>query len=475
MCGIFGIVQADDVEANDALPILAADGLIALQHRGTESVGLVGSDGVDRQHLEIIKGHGLVRDLCVEENLNKLNGSRIIIGHNRYSTAGRKRPAINCVQPFVVYTAIGTVAIAHNGELVDAKKKRKEALHQGVGLSTDTDSELIAQMVAKAIALNYKCRNDENWGDISKELAVTMSAINMSYSLLVMTYDRLYAIRDPYGNRPLCVGSIYDPAQSSTTPVAYCAASESCALPGTAKLDKEVEPGEMVEISSEGIRSVFQMKPQTPQASCIFEYVYFARNDSIMEGQQIQTVRLKCGKILAIEAHVDADIVSNVPDSSTAAAIGYAAQSGVPYEPCFHRNSYVGRSFIQPSNVMRQSVIHKKFGVLRKNVEGQRIVLIDDSIVRGNTMKILVKMLLNAGAKEYPCFMGINIPTTEELMASTKSLDEITEHIGATSVAYLSVEGLLRAVQSGIERRVNFDVGHCTACLTGEYPVPIDF
>ncbi|KAL6728762.1 hypothetical protein Aduo_010500 [Ancylostoma duodenale] len=486
MCGIIGMVQAEGVEVDGALPILAADGLTALQHRGTESAGLVGSNGVDRDHLEIIKGHGLVRDVFLEENLSKLNGSRIIIGHNRYSTAGGKRKAINCVQPFVVYTAIGTVAISHNGELVDAKKKRKEALHQGVGLSTDTDSELIAQMVAKAIALNYKCRNDENWGDISKELAVTMSAINMSYSLLVMTYDRLYAIRDPYGNRPLCVGTVYNAEQADPTPVAYCAASESCALPGTAKLNFEVEPGEIVEISRKGIRSVFQMKPQTPQAACIFEYVYFARNDSIIEGQQVQTVREKCGRILATESHADADIISNVPDSSTAAAIGYAAQSGVPYEPCFHRNSYVGRSFIQPCDAMRQSAIHKKFGVIRKNVEGRRIVLIDDSIVRGNTMRILVQMLVSAGAKEvhlriasppvkFPCFMGINIPTRQELLASNKNLDEITHHFGATSVAYLSVEGLQKAVQSGIERRPNFDVGHCTGCLTGEYPVAIDF
>ncbi|KAK6015865.1 class II glutamine amidotransferase, partial [Ostertagia ostertagi] len=210
MCGIIGLVQAEGVEVDGALSVLAADALTALQHRGTESAGLVGSDGTDRQHLDIVKGQGLARDVFVEEKLCKMSGSRIIIGHNRYSTAGKKRYAINCVQPFVVYTAIGIVAIAHNGELVDVKKKRKEVLHEGVGLSTDTDSELIAQMVAKAIALNYKCRSDLDWGDISKELAVTMSSLNMSYSLVVMTYDRLYAIRDPYGNRPLCVGTIYD-------------------------------------------------------------------------------------------------------------------------------------------------------------------------------------------------------------------------------------------------------------------------
>ncbi|KJH53093.1 amidophosphoribosyltransferase [Dictyocaulus viviparus] len=487
MCGIIGLVKAEKVNVDVELHILAADGLVALQHRGTESAGLVGSDGTDRQQLEIIKGHGLVRDVLMEENLSKLNGSKVVIGHNRYSTAGKKRCAINCVQPFVVYTAIGAIAIAHNGELTDARKKREEILHEGVGLSTDTDSELIAQM----------------------ELAVTMSSISMSYSLLVMSYDRVYAIRDPYGNRPLCVGTIYNTNKSSGSPIAYCAASESCALPSTAELNFEVRSGEIVEITSKGIRSVcqfidyttlglrsrafyIQMKPQIPQAMCIFEYVYFARNDSIIEGQQIQTVREECGKILALESHVGADVVSNVPDSSTAAAIGYAAQSGVPYEPCLHRNSYVGRSFIQPCNAMRQSAIHKKFGHFYTsyetviNVKGRRIVLIDDSIVRGNTMRILVQILRNAGAKEvhlriasppvvFPCFMGINIPTTEELLASKRNIDEITKYIGATSVMYLSLEGLHKAVQSGIRRSVNFTTGHCSACLDGKYPTSIDF
>lgn len=270
MCGIVGMVQAEGVDVDGTLALRAADALTALQHRGTESAGLVGSNGTDRQHLDIVKGHGLARDVFTEESLSKLSGSRVIIGHNRYSTAGKKRSAINCVQPFVVYTAIGTVAIAHNGELVDAKQKREEVLHEGVGLSTDTDSELIAQMVAKAIALNYKCRSNSDWGDISKELAVTMSAINMSYSVVVMSYDRLYAIRDPYGNRPLCVGTAYDNELSPPMPIAYYAASETCALPGSAKLNFEVQPGEIVEISRKGIRSVCQMKPQSPQAMCIF-------------------------------------------------------------------------------------------------------------------------------------------------------------------------------------------------------------
>ncbi|CAJ0941804.1 unnamed protein product, partial [Mesorhabditis belari] len=491
MCGIIGLVQAADCEARGALPILAADGLTALQHRGTESAGLVGSGGVDRHAFDIVKGHGLVREIFTHEAISRLDDAVIVMGHNRYSTAGKKRPTINCVQPFVVYTAIGTIAIAHNGELVGAESKRNEALHQGVGLSTDTDSELIAQMVAKAVALNYKCRvNGDQWGDISKELAVTMSAFKTSYSLLVMTYDRLYAIRDPWGNRPLCVGTIYSSREprngTSQYALGYVAASESCALPPSARIDMEVKPGEIVEISRRGIRSVYQMKPHNPSAFCIFEYVYFARGDTILEGQQVQSVREETGRILAREAPIDADIVSNVPDSSTAAAIGYAEQSGIPYEPSLHRNSYVGRSFIQPNTELRQSAILRKFGVLKNNVRDRRIVLVDDSIVRGNTMGIIVKMLWDAGAKEvhlriaspplkYPCFMGINIPSSKELIAANKTLEEMEEMLGVTSLRYLSVDGLKEAVSKRLHSEPGFEPGHCTACLTGNYPVKLDF
>ncbi|CAD6199022.1 unnamed protein product [Caenorhabditis auriculariae] len=482
MCGIFGVIQAAGAASTSTLAISAINGLTALQHRGTESTGLVGSDGVDRNHVEILKGHGLVRDVFNDGNVAKFQNSKVLIGHNRYSTAGKKA-AINCVQPFVVYTAVGIVAIAHNGELVDAKKKREEALHHGVGLSTDVDSELIAQMIAKAIALNHKCRRDDELGDISKELAVTMSAINMSYSLIVLTFDRIYAIRDPFGNRPLCVGTVYDSTGVATS---YCASSESCALPSNAKLDFEVRPGEIVELSRDGIRSVCQMKPQSPLAMCIFEYVYFARNDSVIEGQQVQTVREECGRTMAEEDVIEADLVANVPDSSMSAAIGYASQSGIPYEPCLHRNSYVGRSFIQPNDEMRQSSINQKFGVLQKKVEGKRIILVDDSIVRGNTMRIIVRMLKEAGAAQvhlriasppvrFPCFMGINIPTRGELLAANKSIEEIREFVGADSVKYLSVDGLQKAVQKGIERNTTFDVGHCTACLTGDYPTQLEF
>ncbi|EFO98610.1 hypothetical protein CRE_20338 [Caenorhabditis remanei] len=422
MCGIFGCVAVGNYEN---LNILAANGLASLQHRGTESSGLVGSDGVTRDHVEIIKGHGLVRDVITEDNISRMDGQSIIIGHNRYSTAGKKKSGINCVQPFVVYTAMGTVAIAHNGELVDTKQKRKEVLHEGVGLSTDTDSELIAQMIAKAIALNVKCKYGQDIGDITRELAVTMSALNMSYSLLVMTFDRLYAIRDPFGNRPLCVGTVLS---SEGKPEAFIAASESCAFPANSKLDFEVRPGEIVELSSNGIKSVWQvrkqnfqvmsfeiqMKPNTPLAMCIFEYVYFARNDSEIEGQQVQTVREECGRTMALEDDLEADIVGNVPDSSLSAAIGYSSQSGIAYEPVLHRNSYVGRSFIQPNDEMRQNAINMKFGVLKKKIQNQRIVLVDDSIVRGNTMRTLVKMLRDAGAKEVNMNLFIGFQSKKE-------------------------------------------------------------
>uniref|UniRef100_F1L2Z8 Amidophosphoribosyltransferase n=1 Tax=Ascaris suum TaxID=6253 RepID=F1L2Z8_ASCSU len=488
MCGILGLILAEGI-APGGLATVAVDALTSLQHRGTESSGLVGTNGIRRNHFEIAKGCGLVRDCYTDESLSKFAESIAVLGHNRYSTAGMKG-AINCVQPFVVHTAIGLIAIAHNGELVDAKQRRKQVLNAGVGLSTDTDSELIAQIISKSVAINLKCRvNESSFGDICKELAVTMSSLRMSYSLLVMTYDRIYALRDPYGNRPLCVGTLYSPTQHDPRvpgrAYAYMAASESCALPSKSVLKCEVKPGEIIEITQSGIRSVCQMEPASP-AFCIFEYVYFARCDSFFEGQQVQSVREECGRILAEESSIDADIVSTVPDSATAASIGFAEKSGIRYEQVLHRNSYVGRSFIQPNTELRQKSVTKKFGVIARNVFGKRIVLIDDSIVRGNTMGIIVRLLKEHGAKEvhlriasppvkYPCFMGINIPSSKELIAANRSIDEISEEFGADSVCYLSVEGLQRAVVAGIKRQSNCEIGHCMACLTGKYPTNLDW
>ncbi|KAI6187177.1 Amidophosphoribosyltransferase [Aphelenchoides besseyi] len=474
MCGILGLLLSGDVQSGQLAP-LALDCLTALQHRGTEGSGLVATDGKMQSHFEIFKGHGLVRDVYTTESLARFNESIAMVGHNRYSTAGMKA-AINCIQPFVLHTTVGLIAIAHNGELVNAGKRRAMVLREGVGLSTDTDSELIGQMITKTIAQNMKCRGRDarDYGDISRELAATMANLELSYSLLVMTYDRIYALRDPYGTKG-----------NKSQLLGYIAASESCAFPAGTVFHSEVEPGEMVEISRQGIKSIWQMVPKSP-AFCIFEYVYFARPDSVLEGgQQVHTVRRECGKILAQESHVDADIVSTVPDSAIAASIGYADQSGIRYEQVLQRNSYVGRSFIQPSNLLRQSSIIKKFGVMAENVTGKRIILVDDSIVRGNTMRIIVRLLRDYGAKEVhlriaspalrnPCFMGINIPNVNELIAANRTIDEISEKLGADSIAYLSVEGLEQAVQSGLHKKEAKHIGHCTACLTGLYPVPIE-
>ncbi|MFH4973339.1 hypothetical protein AB6A40_000048 [Gnathostoma spinigerum] len=324
---------------------------------------------------------------------------------------------------------------------------------------------------------------------VFKELASMMSSTEMSYSLVVMTHDRLYALRDPYGNRPLCFGVFYSSAISNNDsmrkPLGYIAASESCAFPFGSEVIGEVKPGEIIEISRRGIRAVFQMKP-AKAAFCIFEYVYFARADSKLEGQQVHSVREECGRILAQESPVEADVVCCVPDSAMAATIGYANEIGIKYEQILFRNSYVGRSFIQPNTELRRNSVVKKFGVISKNVEGKRIILIDDSIVRGNTMTFIVGMLRVQGAKEvhlriasppvkFPCFMGINLPSADELIASKLSIDEISAQFGADSVRYLSIGGLQKAVTKNIVPQLNFDVGHCMACLTGNYPVPLDW
>ncbi|KAI1733200.1 glutamine amidotransferase domain-containing protein [Ditylenchus destructor] len=496
MCGIVGLIVSENHEPGNPA-ILAVDALTALQHRGTESSGLVSSDGILGTHFEITKGSGLVRDVYTDENLTKFKDAVALIGHNRYSTAGMKNSVINCIQPFVLHTTVGLIAIAHNGELVNAHRKR--VLREGVGLSTDTDSELVGQIIAKTIAQNMKCREKTTtpYGDISRELSATMSAMDLSYALLVMTYDRLYALRDPYGNRPLCIGKVYINQPEVNQPAlhngvsgkhvekqlyGYLAASESCAFPAGTEFLCEVEPGEMVEISRQGVKSIWQMVAKPP-AFCIFEYVYFSRADSHLEGQLVHLVREECGRILAEESHVDADIVSTVPDSATAATIGYAQKSGIQYRAVLQRNSYVGRSFIQPSTQLRQSSVLKKFGVLSENVRDKRIILVDDSIVRGNTMGIIVRLLRQYGAKEihlriaspplrYACYMGINIPSQKELIACGRTIEEIAEKLQADSVEYLSVEGLKRAVVSVKENgRAR---GHCTACLTGEYPIPVE-
>lgn len=373
--------------------------------RGQESAGIV-TNGTNKFHSH--KGMGLVSNVFQESNLATLKGN-MGIGHTRYSTAGSSE-LINC-QPFVVDTIHRHIAVAHNGELINAKSVRDKLLNQGVGLSTSSDSEVITQL----LTARPPCGEPEgaDWAARIKYLA---SKTQCSYSLVIMTQHAIYAVRDPYGNRPLVVGRINkcDNHINATAVVnsdtdndnvfSWVASSESCSFPSIgAVLEFEVDPGEIVQITSKGPKSLGRIEPTKSDdlpAFCIFEYVYFARADSVFEGQMVYTVRQRCGVQLAIEAPVEAEVVSTVPESATPSAIGYSNQTGIPYVEVLTKNRYVGRTFIQPSTRLRQLGVSKKFGPLTENFAGKRVVLVDDSIVRGNTIAPIIRLLKQAGAKE---------------------------------------------------------------------------
>lgn len=477
-------------------------GLVALQHRGQESAGIVTSEGNDSKNFNIHKGMGMINNIFTDENIKHLKGN-LGIGHTRYSTSAASEE-VNC-QPFVVHTAHGPVALAHNGELVNCESLRTAVLARGVGLSTHSDSELITQ----SLCVNPPDEeiNSPDWPARIKHL---MKLTKISYSLVIMMKDKIYGVRDPYGNRPLCIGRIVplknrDKITNGASngngnhdenlgTDGWVISSESCGfLSIGARYEREVLPGEIVEITQNGVRTVdIVERPRDasnqvlPQAFCIFEYVYFARSDSIFEGQMVYTVRMECGRQLALEAKVEADIVSSVPESGTAAAHGYSRESKIDFVEVLCKNRYVGRTFIQPSTRLRQLGVAKKFGALSENVAGKRLILIDDSIVRGNTVGPIIKLLRDAGAKEvhiriasppllHPCYMGINIPTKQELIGNHMNPEQLAKHVGADSLAYLSVEGLERAVRTNLKSKSNSKVGHCTACLTGKYPVELEF
>ncbi|XP_077291375.1 amidophosphoribosyltransferase-like isoform X2 [Arctopsyche grandis] len=475
-CGVFGAIGGGEWPTQVDIAQIVCLGLVALQHRGQESAGMVTSEGTCNQSFHIHKGMGLISNIFNDDAIRKLKGN-LGIGHTRYSTSAASEE-VNC-QPFVVHTAHGVLALAHNGQLVNCDSLRKVVLARGVGLSTHSDSELITQALCVSPA-EEDGLNGPNWPARIRNL---MRLAPLSYSLVIMLKDRIYGVRDPYGNRPLCLGRILPMGQSSGSD-GWVISSESCGfLSIGARYEREVLPGEIVELSNSGIRSIdrVHLPADTYQAFCIFEYVYFARSDSLFEGQMVYSVRLQCGRELAREAPVDADIVSSVPESGTAAAHGYARQSGIPFVEVLCKNRYVGRTFIQPSTRLRQLGVAKKFGALSANVAGERLVLIDDSIVRGNTIGPIIKLLRDAGAKEvhvriaspplqYPCYMGINIPTREELIANKMSPEKLAKHVGADSLKYLSVEGLVSAVRYHMKVPGGGAGGHCTACLTGDYP-----
>ncbi|XP_075052223.1 amidophosphoribosyltransferase [Mixophyes fleayi] len=499
-CGVFGCIASGTWPTQLDVPHVITLGLVGLQHRGQESAGIVTSDGDDVPTYRMHKGMGLVNHVFSEESLKKLNRSNLGIGHTRYSTSGNS--ALENCQPFVVETLHGKIAVAHNGELINAARLRRKLMRHGIGLSTSSDSELITQLLAFTPP-----DEKDHTADWIARIRNLMNETPTSYSLLVMHSDVIYAVRDPYGNRPLCIGRLI-PVNSEerenkrSETEGWVVSSESCSyLSIGAEYYREVLPGEIVKISRDGVQTldiVPRPREKDTSAFCIFEYVYFARPDSLFEGQMVYSVRRRCGQQLAIEAPVEADLVSTVPESATPAALGYAEKCGIKYVEVLCKNRYVGRTFIQPNMRLRQLGVAKKFGVLSDNFVGKRVVLVDDSIVRGNTISPIIKLLRDSGAKEvhirvasppikYPCYMGINIPTKEELIANRPEFSDLAGYIGADSVVYLSVEGLTSAVREGInslkEQQNGLNVkkshasslGHCTACLTGDYPVDLEW
>jgi len=427
--------------------------LYALQHRGQESAGICTAE---RGIAHIHKGLGLVSQIFNEDNLQVLRGDHGI-GHNRYSTTGSSFRLTNA-QPYLIETALGPLGVAHNGNLTNAPALRRDLLQRGVGLISSSDSEVITQMLAGAVGATWEERIQD-----------FMTRAQGAYSLTILTKDAVYAVRDPWGFRPLCVGRLNSQG--------WVVASESCAL-GTidATFEREISPGEIVRLDRSGVTS-WQTEPAARPAMCIFEYVYFARPDSVIEGRSVHGVRRKMGARLAREHPVEADIVIGVPDSATAHTIGYANQANIPYGEGLIKNRYIGRTFIQPDERLRRRKVALKYNPL-PDLTGKRIVLVDDSIVRGTTSGPIVALLRQAGAREihmrvasppirHPCFMGVDMATRQELIAARMSVDEIANHIGADSLAYLSLDGLRSGVPFEGE-------AHCQACFSGEYPVDIE-
>ena len=445
-CGVVGIFGHPEA-AN-----LAYLSLYALQHRGQESAGIVSSNG------EILISHrnlGLVAEIFSEDVIRKLEG-RSAIGHNRYSTSGQT--LLKNTQPFVVEYGRGGIAIAHNGNLVNATELREQLQEQGAIFQSNVDTEVIVHLIA----------NSKAERSIDRVVAA-LAQVRGAYSLVFLTPRALIAARDPNGFRPLVLGSIKD---------TVVVASETCALDLIgAKYEREVEPGEVLHITEAGVES-FHPFPQVPRTSCVFEYVYFARPDSTVYGRNVYEVRKQLGRQLAMEHPVEADIVIPVPDSGVPAALGYADQAKLPFEMGLIRNHYVGRTFIEPRDAIRHFGVKIKLNAQEGVLRGKRVVVVDDSIVRGTTSRKIVQMVRHAGATEVhmrisspptisSCFYGIDTPTQQELIASANTLEDIRKFITADSLGYLSERGLYSFLRPGDSN------GYCAACFTGRYPVPV--
>ncbi|MGD0614453.1 MAG: amidophosphoribosyltransferase [Verrucomicrobiota bacterium] len=446
-CGVFGIYGHPNAAE------LTYYGLYALQHRGQESAGIVTSDG---KQFRAQKGMGLVSQVFDGEILHGLIG-RMAVGHTRYSTSGSS--LIQNAQPLTINSRIGPVAIAHNGNLTNAMALRDELEEKGQVFQTSVDSEIILHLLAQP-----------GGNGNGNHLVHTLRRIEGAYSLVIMTENELIGVRDPHGFRPLSLGKIDD---------AWVLASETCAFDLIhAKFVRDVEPGEIVIINQDGLTSIQAFPEQERRAFCIFEYVYFARPDSVIADRNVYKVRVEMGRQLAREFPIDADVVVPVPDSGNCAALGYSQESRIPFEMAFVRNHYVGRSFLQPSQLIRDFDVRVKLNLITDLVKGKRVIVVDDSIVRGTTCKTRVNNLKQAGAKEVhvlvscpphmnPCVYGIDFPDRSKLMAANHSLEEIRKYLSADSLYYLSQEGMVKA--TGLPTSA-----FCMACYDGRYPVPYD-
>lgn len=455
-CGVFGAYDLDGGQVASSIYY----GLFALQHRGQESAGIAACDtNGPKGIVKSCKGMGLVNEVFTQENLEELTGD-IGVGHVRYSTAGASN--IANTQPLVLNYVKGTLGLAHNGNLVNAPKLRDELAYTGAIFQTTIDSEVIAYLIA---------RERLKVGNVESAVKNAMQKIKGAYSLIVMSPRKLIGARDPFGFRPLILGK-----RDNT----YFFASETCALDAVdAEYVRDVLPGEVVTVTKEGVFSDTSLCQQK-HARCIFEYIYFARPDSRLDGVSVYQSRIMAGRILAQEHPVAADLVVGVPDSGNVAAMGFAQETGIPYGVAFVKNSYVGRTFIKPKQSMRESSVKIKLNALREVVSGKRVVMVDDSIVRGTTSARIVNMLREAGASEvhvrissppflHPCYFGTDVPNEDQLIAHNHSVNDICKLIGADSLGYLPANRL-NELLTGEESLCGRD-GYCHACFTGEYPV----
>ncbi|MGG3450457.1 amidophosphoribosyltransferase [Domibacillus aminovorans] len=448
-CGVFGIFGHENASQ------ITYYGLQSLQHRGQEGAGVVMSDG---EHLRGHKGEGLVTEIFNQDIVNGLTGSSAI-GHVRYKTAGGG--GYENVQPFLFHFQTGSFALAHNGNLINATSLKSELEAQGSIFQTTSDTEVLAHLIRRS-----------GLGSMKDRLKTALSMLKGAYAFLVMTEKEMHVALDPQGMRPLSIGKLGD---------AYVVASETCAFDIVgAEFVRDVQPGELITINEDGLQSE-QFAVATNSAICTMEYVYFSRPDSDIHNINIHSARKRLGKMLAKEVNIEADVVTGVPDSSISAAIGFAEATGIPYEMGLIKNRYVGRTFIQPSQSLREQGVKMKLSPVRGVVEGKRVIMVDDSIVRGTTSRRIVTMLKDAGAKEvhvcissppikHPCFYGIDTSKSEELIAAHYSTEELRELIGADSLTYLSPEGTIEAI--GHEQK-DGECGQCMACFTGNYPTEI--